>query len=423
MKKLTKDILPKGPRKEYRYIIDYKYYNQLIKDIKKITTFKKHKNKYNHTIYFNNDDYESPFCTSIKARNYSTQPRFTKKDFNNKWIFELKKYVFLDKKLYQDKQREILTIQEIITKINNKPFSFKKPFKPILANTYERKHFVVDKKTDFRITIDKDLNICYLDNKHIKTIKKEKYIIFEAKVPKIFNKTKKNNLEKILLKYKAIPTISKKDVCHNYLTTYLLKTNKYTLTNKIETEIEAKLTLTKSKQNVFYKIRDDFINNKIKGFTINKKNPHIYKTGKIHKYIFNKNKIYRITSKANKHKVIIKDKGIIVKDNYNLNNILIRTEKKVKFTKKQLLLPNKQIYKKRKYFIVKKNLKEYFISIDWCIYNNKDIYQIEIEAILTKPTVFLKQKAVDDISFITKYIVDKYPFLKPEPVTKLDLLK
>ncbi len=419
-------------RQELRYILQLSLLKQFLKQLKKYSkeTFYK---PYNWTIYFNNNEYELPFGVSIKARKYSNTAFCGNLDLNEKWIFEIKQDKKKNNYRYREKKRKNMQLKSIVKKVAKikyiYPNKISLPLKPFLLDSYKRRHFVLDK--GLRITIDTNLNY-FLLNDDLSSIflGKENYARIEVKIQSCKNKPVLSKILDLLNSLNAEPTISKKDFSCSLLSKYLRK--KHALETPLSNiEIEAKLSLSKSNQNVFHKIKKDFVCGNIKDFTLLESFPYTLQSGKIHKYFFlSEPKIFRISLSGTSKTFCKKEDLKIVKDPFNLNCILKRKE--IKHSKQHFLIkqnkvdnPIKILYRKRKYFLVEnqKNKQNYCILIDRCTNNATELFQIEIEGLLSRPNVKSEKEIVKDISYLTNYLINKYPFLKPTTLTKAEWLK
>jgi len=152
--------------------------------------------------------------------------------------------------------------------------------------------------------------------------------------------------------------------------------------------------------------------------------PYTLESGKLHSYLTNSDKYLRISIKGESKKVISKENSEIIKDPYGLNCIIKRKEIKESLNPSLLVLPSKQIYRKRKYFITdnEKNRNSYCILIDRCTSGADELFQMEIEGLLFSASEAKEQETVKDIVDITFHLIRKYEALKPTTLTKLEWL-
>lgn len=416
-----------APRTENRYIIEEQNLHKFISQINTILKSQNFETDYNHTIYFNNLEHEVPFEVSIKGRRYSKSSDLGVLDYNEEWILEIKEDIIKDNSRLRKKTREILSLKEIINKVQKineiNKIKINNPLKPYIASTYKRTHYIIDKEKNYRITIDTNINYyLFNDGLQYQKIGQEPYARIEIKIPENTDEIEISKIVGQLLKDSfAEPTISKKDAAYNYLSNYLI--TKFKRYRKSDTEIEAKFTLTKENQNIINKIKTDFLTGKIKGFKILTDFPYILESGKLHRYIIKPDtkKIYRISVKGNEFKLITKNNTELIKDKYGLNCILKRKEITEQLDLELLKSPYKQIYRKRKYFIVENEfLNSFCILVDRSTQDSKELFEVEIEVVLFLPSDEEIQSAIDSISFIGNFLVNKYKYLKPEPLTKLE---
>jgi len=418
-------------RKEIRYMLEQSLIKDFINEISQISEEQIFPTTYNWTLYFNNVEHEVPFEVSVKGRKYSNQPfsGFLKSD--EEWIFEIKEdYISKDSRL-RKKKREILTLERIlnelsrITQIRTNPVTL--PLKPYVADSYRRRHFIVDEH--FRFTVDDDLTYyLFEDDLEGKEIGNEDYARIEIKIlPEKINSTKFRKVISLLKDLGAEETISKKDMAYNLLSSYLRKKLREGVPYS-DTEIEAKLLLHRDDQHVFHKIKRDFYNGLVEGFEILNDFPYTLEGGKLHTYIITQeNDFLRISKKEKAKTLTLKENAEIIDDPFQLGCIIKRREIKKPFELNTdlLELPSKTIYRKRKYFLVKnkENSRTYCILIDRCTYNTHELFQMEIEGLLLSTSKNEEKDVVRDVSYLTHYLTRKYLILKPTTLTKLDWLK
>ncbi len=418
-------------RKEERYYIKNPQVKGFIEKLALITHPKVFPNNYNQTLYFNNSEHEVPFEISIKARRYrcSREGEHLKLIPDEKWIFEIKRDLVRKNSRLRQKKRKNLKLDEILKILQNKirNLIITSSLQPYVADSYRRRHYVINGKGQFRITIDDKLKYYLFESKINATqIGKENYSRVEIKVPQNkLNSPEFHKIKKLLQKSEAETIVSKKDTAYNLLSEYLR--NKYNRNVKPSNiEIEAKLSLSGKNQYVFHQIKNDFYNDVFKGFKIPKDFSYTLEGGKLHRYIITPDNHYlRISMKGESKKVIYKENSEVVNDPFGLNCILKRSEIKVPLPLNFPISPSKTLYRKRKYFIVenKINKNSYCILIDRCTFDNNELFQMEVEGLLLSPTEDKEREVIKDIVYITKQLIKKYRFLKPTTLTKLDWLK
>jgi len=415
-----------NPRLEHRFIINKQDLPEFILNILKISKRKSFKTNYNHTIYFNNKEHEVPFEISVKGRKYSESNNLGYFNLNEKWIFEIKEDIIINKLRLRKKHREILTLKNMINKVENISelggISFKNKIEPYVASVYKRTHYVVNKEKGFRITIDTDTNYYLFDNLKYTNIGQEDFVRIEIKIPKsAFDLPEINLINEYLARANAESTTSKKDTAYNYLSEYLI--SKFNPPKNTDTEIEAKFLLSKENQNIINDIKSDILRYKLIGFRLKSNFPYTLESGKLHRYVTvpNSNNIYRISIKGNKKKLILKNKLELMKDKFDLNCIITRREITIENNSEIINYPYKEIYRKRKYIVLENNNQNtYAILVDRCTVAGKELYEVEVESVLFSPTKEEIDFAVEQISTIGNYLVNKYKFLTPVSLTKYD---
>lgn len=419
-------------REEERWIITNDKLSSFLEEIKNITIIKNFSTNYNHTIYFNNQNHELPFCTSIKARRYSQNKFNGSIDLNEEWIFELKEEYISQKSHLKKKKRESLTILEIINNLASsdiyKKYHLNFPLLPYVADSYKRSHYDVIGQDDFRITIDSDLEYYFFNSKtETSFLNQENYTRIEIKIPEEkLNPPELQIIRNSLNKLKAIPVVSKKDMAYNFVYEYLINKSNHHI-HEFDIEIEAKLTLEEKDQYLFSKIYDDFKKGTFENFEILKSFSYIVEKGKLHQYIIGDGNPTRISIKGDKSVINTKSNLEILKDEFNLNCIIKRKEISKKYENINFQAPSRILYRKRKFFIVKDiNVNDgynYSITLDRCTYNGKEIFQIEVEGLLLSTDKNQEQKIINDISHIVYKLLQRYPSLKPTIITKEKWIK
>jgi len=433
MTNFSEDALNVKTRKEERWIINKNQLNEFIIKIKEFADKKEELNTHNQTLYFNNQEHEAPFDVSLKARRYSSEPINGILDLNESWIFEIKEEHTSDNIRFRKKQREELTVREILEKLTKQDivekYHLSLPLTVFVADSYKREQYKVKDSNGFRITIDTDPQYFFFEE-GLTPIKigEEDCVKIEIKIP--LEELKSDKIQKIndiLNELNAEPSISKKDTIYNMLRDYLNKKYNHRVP-KSDTEIEAKLILNKEDQYLFHQIKKDFKQGEIKGFQILEDFPYTLENGTLHQYLVNTNQdhnVARVSIKGDKKVFTVKGKGEIIQDQFNLNCIIKRQEKKYTIDEVKNIISSELLHRKRKYFIVKNILSKetYCILIDRCTDEENELYQMEIEGLLiSSENKEQELNIINDISNIVNHIVKKYPQLQPSTLTKQEWL-
>lgn len=418
-------------RKEERYIINKTKTQDFVKKISQITSPEIFPTNYNHTLYFNNVEHEVPFEVSIKGRRYGYEGFTGSFEPEEKWIFEIKEDFISKNSRLRRKQRENLTLEEILKKLSGGKllggYHITSPLGVYGADSYRRSHYKIKGKDNFRITIDDDITYYLFEERfNGNEVGREDYSRVEIKIlPHEPGSPEVYLIHNILEELGAEPTVSKKDMLYNLITDYLRrKTQCYVKPSNIE--IEAKMLLGRENQHVFHQIKKDFYSGFINGFVIPENFPYTLEGGKLHRYVITPNGGYvRISIKGKSKKVVSKEGSGIVADPLGLNCIIKRREIKESLSGNLLALPSKTLHRKRKYFIVEneKSKNQYCILIDRCTYDDDELYQMEVEGLLLSPSRDEEKELVRDVAYLTNQLIKKYPVLKPTTLTKLEWLK
>lgn len=411
-----------GIRKEDRYLIDLQDLGKFRKEIGKISTPKIFPSNYNHTIYFNNQDHEVPFEVSVKGRRYSPEPFNGQLGLDGKWILEIKQDSVKNRFRLREKIRTELGLEEILMKLKKDSFIKFFPLafnlEPYVVDSCRREHHLINNEEDFRITIDDDLGYSFFDGKKVVYLGKEDFARVEIKIPPCFlDSEEKNKISDLIIKYHLIPVISKKDSAYNLLGKYLRSKSSKKIPES-DTEMEAKFLLGKEQQYVFNSIKRDFEKGDIEGFAICKEIPHVFEDGRLHYYIPPFDAGIRLGLKGKSKTITLKENSETIKG--DLIEIVKRKETKPDLS--IAILESTPICRKRKYFVTE-NLEtnnSYSITVDRCTFEDKELFQMEIEGLLFSPSKFEENRVVKDICYIGKKLITKYPFLKPTSLTKRD---
>ncbi len=415
-------------RGEFRYVIELSKVGDFIDGIKAIAKQKKFPTSYNHTIYFNNTEHEVPFEVSIKGRKYSNQKFLEYLSLDDKWIFEIKEDHISEKSRLRMKKRRIMTLKEILTFLSQKRQIgynlITSHLKPYVGDSYRRLHFYVE--DNLRVTIDEDLTYYLFEDLNAIKLGNENYARIEIKVPPAkINSPELYRIQSLLNELGGEETISKKDAAYNLLSRYLREKSKRKVPPS-DTEIEAKLLIRKSHQYIFHRIKRDFRSGLIKGYSLLEEFPYTLENGKLHKYLIANDNYIRLSIKGMSRTITSKEDFELVNDPYGLKCIIKRRELKKHVVGENLNLHFlKTIYRKRKYFLVenKENNIPYCIILDRSTYSTHELFQIEIEGLLLSPSKNEEKKVIKDISYLTSFLIRRYPILKPTALTKLDWVK
>lgn len=420
-------------RVEERYLAKDARVNELVSSLKVIAVQQPFTTNINETIYFDSAEHELPFEYSFKARRYLSARPAEEVLLNPQepWILEIKGEVESDKGgPLKEKQREDLTLGEIIAQLGElrefQGVRLVTPLSPFILDVYQRAHFLVGGNKGFRVTVDtRPQYYSFPDELRAVLFGGEDYARVELKIsnPDLDPSTLAEVLA-ILRSVGAVPVVSKKDMAFNFYYAYLRR-QKNVPVKESDTEIEAKLSLTGDQQGVFNAIKRDFAAGIMPGFTLVADIPGTLVSGKLNSFIVTDDSGYlRVSIKGESKVVTVKDDMRVVEDGHGLGCILRRREIKTPFSPIGRGKEEVTMYRKRKYFIVKSDATggSYCILVDRCAHGGSVLFQMEVEATLLRPAPEQEAVAVGEVAQITRFMVDRYPFLQPTTLTKKEWL-
>jgi len=406
-------------RVEKRFVVSNQDFIKKLLEIAEEISFSD--KKYIQTVYFNNEEYVVPLTSSIKARTYLQGPQ------EHPTLLYDSEY-FIDFKEAKDKYRRIKervkTNLKDGLKIINK--NFKLQVRPFVIVEYFRRHFVPKNGENTRITVDSQLRYFYLtDKKEVIELGKEDYNRIEIK-----SKEQDNQIalkaEELLKEAGAVSVISKKFMAYNLLRGYIEKNNGNKIYKELPgIEIEAKLEL--EGEDPFLEIKNLFREKNVSGFILPPHFPFTLVSGSLNRYYQDKKGVFKAMFRGNEARIIRKGKSEIVKDSYNLNCILRREENKGEMipANSEIFKNSKflgELYRGRKAFWVDKpeTKRTYHISLDRCSSDFGELYELEIEFTGNYSDVKTnsEEEIIEDIAFLTKFILERFPQLKKSQLTK-----
>jgi hypothetical protein len=371
------------------------------------------------TVYFDTEDCGLPFELSLKARNYAAAPlgavfaldptalcRFDVKEgfMQGGW------YVFR-------RNRTSAAYGEIPSMV---PF----PVRPMYATCYPRQHWRLKDDPRVRITLDGGVGLYAVENWRGSRIKTSEGALIELKLPLATVAEKVALLQDMIRHVRGVPSISKKDLVHNAYNAQV-KARSGRPPTITDTEIEAKLSLSGSQQDVFPRIKRDIAQGHIPGFRVHPDFPLTLERATISAFIISPNGEYHRTLFDGSRRVrnVTKKMLSIFPDRHGLHCIIMRKEFPADVPAELQGLPTVTMYRKRKYFLIMNDRGEQFsVLMDRSAHDGRVLYQVEIEWIAMQPSDEERDRAAADIAEIAKHIVEKYG-LTPTTLTKLEWLR
>ncbi len=415
------------------YLVNKSEVPQLIKSLEGIAIRVSHRENRKDVIYFNNEEHELYFGQDVRAKKYSKSvPRARFLIFQDRgWTFEQKgelhtsnstsmrthpgKLEFFEIAEWLQSQREFNSVHLMA------------PLVPFVVNSYEHMDFLINGDRNFKITVDSGTkHYAFLGISAAVQTGQEDFARVNLKMH-----YERNNYDydiarmyrKLINSVAAVPVVSKMDAAYNLLGAHLMQ-EAGLQTGQTDTEIEGKLSLDGRYQYLFNRIKSEFAEGMVKGFTLMERFPHTIEGAKISTYLITEgNEYIRLSAKGDDRVVTTKEGKEIMGDPYGLGCILRRKE--IESTS----IPNLEnreeisIYKNTKHFMVtSKEGNEYCISIDRCSRmggrQSYDLYQMEIESTMMQPSKEQEADAARDIASIIKQLIDMHDELSPTTLTK-----
>lgn len=415
-------------RAEIRYYIDHRKAPETRKILSHLMNRNIFPDPYNQTLYFNNDEHEVPFTYSIRARRYETEPlkNSFRLDEDSKWIFEFKTTRSLNGRFIRYKRRDDdLMLGDILARVARirKLGGVRIPHKlaPYAAASYSRSHFL-ESQRGIRVTVDEDVRFYrFTGDLTGKMIGRADHAVVELKIPP--HRTGSdlaNELQHVLRTQDAYQGISKKATTFNLIDDQLRKAGAAYKVPRHDTEIEAKIALNSDNQDVFHEARDDFSKGKVDGFRLSTRYPGVVETGRLHHYVLTPTNDYvRLEQKRQTRYLTVKEELELAEDPYRLGNVIRRHEVSEPTQPGLLKQPVRTLQRKRKYFMVEKTegRSEYAVVIDRTTHRGHELYQLEIDDVLSSPTFDTEKRSVTDVASIASFLVDEYS-LEPTTLTK-----
>jgi hypothetical protein len=186
------------------------------------------------------------------------------------------------------------------------------------------------------------------------------------------------------------------------------------------TEIKAKVALDAEDQSLFPKIRTDLQEGKIEGFRLSESYPNVMETGKLYHYVQVPTHEYvRFETSGQSRSATIKENFQVVQDPYRLGNVIKRREIEQPIGSDMLKMPYKTLVRRRKYFMVERDggSREYAVMMDRSTHRGHELYQLEVEDVLSSPTPKTEVRSINDVASMANYLIEEYS-LEPTTLTK-----
>lgn len=369
------------------------------------------------TIYLNNDEHEVPLSSSLKARLYIPDLKNHPTIRDSEYFIDVKEAT---SKHHRKKERTRMKLADAVRILSD---GFKLPLRPFVAVEYSRRHFRPN-GTNTRITVDGQLKYFRLTEKgEFVDIGKEDYDRVEIKSGENGGAQR---TEDLLIASRAIPVISKKFVAYNFLRAFLEAKYGNRIYKELPgIEIESKLELIA--KDPLFEIKDLFRQGEVPGFILPPQFPFTVVSGSLNRYYQDERGVFKAMFRGNTARIIRKGKIEVVKDPYNLNCILRREEHKGESisTDSAILKTSRvlgELYRDRKAFWVDKPTtgRTYHLSLDRCSSDFGELYELEIEFAGNYNDVRAtsEKEMIEDIAFLTKFMLERFPGLKVSQLTK-----
>ena len=384
-------------------------------------------NPVNQTLYFNNNEHEVPFTYSIRGRRYQQEPfkdHFKLKP-SDKWIFEVKNTRSEHGRFIRHKRRnEMLPLREILARVKkmNQLGRIKIPHKLSLyaAASYRRNHFI-ESERGIRVTMDQDVRYFTFNDLTGTLLGVSNKAIVELKIPP--GRTSiplVRKIQSLLRKENAEQGISKKATIFNLIEEKAKRSGEAYKEPNHNTEIKAKIALDAEDQTIFPRIRTDLAEGRIEGFRLSKSYSNVMETGKLYHYIQMPTHEYvRFETSGQARSATIKENFQVVQDPFRLGNVIKRREVEEPIQPDMLKLPYKILTRRRKYFMVEREggSREYAVMMDRSTHRGHELYQLEVEDVLSSPSQRTESRSINDVSSLANYLIEEYS-LEPTTLTK-----
>ena len=384
-------------------------------------------NPVNQTLYFNNNEHEVPFTYSIRGRRYQQQPfkdHFKLKP-SDKWIFEVKNTRSEHGRFIRHKRRnEMLPLREILARVKkmNQLGRIQIPHKLDLyaAASYRRNHFI-ESERGVRVTMDQDVRYFTFNDLAGTLLGVSNKAIVELKIPP--GRTSiplVRKIQSLLRKENAEQGISKKATIFNLIEEKAKRSGEAYKEPNHNTEIKAKLALDAEDQSIFPRIRADLSEGRIEGFRLSKSYSTVMETGKLYHYVqMPAHEYVRFETSGQSRSATVKENFQVVQDPFRLGNVIKRREVEEPIQPDMLKLPYKILTRRRKYFMVERDggSREYAVMMDRSTHRGHELYQLEVEDVLSSPSQRIESRSINDVASLANYLIEEYS-LEPTTLTK-----
>lgn len=410
------------------YLVKKPALPQFIASLERIATRETYPQIRNEIVYFDDEAHRPPFEQTVRARRHTNAvpPWRFQPSQTEIWMLEQKSET--EPGVLKQMQRIALRFSEIIALLGDQTESKGAQLSalvPFMANSYERQNFIVKGDGRIRITVDnKAVYYAFVNGLVAERTGSKEFSRVELKT---YGHGAHNDY--LLQVYgalglaKAVPVISKKDMAYNLHRQRLMNESGWH-PGRTDTEIEAKLSLDASHQHLFNLIKEDFATGRVKGFTRLERFPHTIVGGKISIYLItNTNEYLRMSRRGDDSVFTKKEDSKIMDDPYGLKCIVKRRELEGALISVPEIKDELTLYKKEKYFMVRGKHGNYRVSIDRCSRVNGyrgDLYQMEIESTMMRPSKEQEAVAAREIADITWQLIRMHSELKPTTLTKLE---
>ena len=384
-------------------------------------------NPVNQTLYFNNHEHEVPFTYSIRGRRYQQQPfkdHFKLKP-SDRWIFEVKNTRSEHGRFIRHKRRnEMLPLREILSRVRkmNRLGRIQIPHRLGLyaAASYRRNHFL-ESERGVRVTMDQDVRYFTFNDLSGSLLGISNKAIVELKIPP--GRTSiplVRKIQSLLRKENAEQGISKKATIFNLIEEKAKRSGEAYKEPSHNTEIKAKVALDAEDQSIFPRIRTDLSEERVEGFRLSKSYSNVMETGKLYHYIqMPAHEYVRFETSGQSRSATVKENFQVVRDPFRLGNVIKRREVEEPIQPDMLKLPYKILTRRRKYFMVERygGSREYAVMMDRSTHRGHELYQLEVEDVLSSPSQRAESRSINDVASLANYLIEEYS-LEPTTLTK-----
>lgn len=374
-------------------------------------------------VFLNNDEYEVPYSSTLAA---TTCPS----DLEGQPALHRSEYAIKVEERsgagHTRTETARMTLAEAAGAFSK---GLRDPVRPFVAAEYTRRLFIPNDMHEVNVAVDTNLRYFQITRQGIfleLRIDKEDRVEIQSNKNGEVSKA----LEGLLADSGAIPTVPKESTAYNLFGSFIKTTYGGKIYKELPgIEIESKLEF--EGQDPLPKIKELFKKGEVQGFVLPSNFPFTVVGGKINRYYHDDTGVFKAMFAGPAMKIVRKGESLVAQDPYDLNCILRRKEEKserIPITPEILANATMlgELSRERRAFWVDnaKNGRIYHLSTDRCINDSGEFCELEIEFVGSKRSGgnASEVEIVGDIAFLTKFMIDRFPNLRPSTLTKEEWL-